>query len=293
MTVDTLRAAPAPAQRRLVANTRWATLRGVYMIWRRDLIRFWRDRARVLGTLVQPLLFLLILGTGLSSALRGAGGGFGGGLDYQVFMYPGIIGMAVLFSSIFSGMSIIWDREFGFLKEVLVAPIDRSAVAIGKILGGATQAMFQGVILLVLAPFFGVKLTPLAVLEAIALIFCIAFALSGVGVAIASRMRSMMGFQFVLNFLVQPAFFLSGAMFPVTGLPGWMTALTRLDPLTYGVDPIRRIVLDAAGVPAPVLDRLSLALSNQVVPIALEAAVVLGFGLLMMGIAVFNFRKQE
>ncbi|HKF18747.1 MAG TPA: ABC transporter permease [Candidatus Dormibacteraeota bacterium] len=291
MTVDTLRA--APAQRRRAVNTRWATLRGIYMIWWRDLIRFWRDRTRLLGALVQPLLFLVILGTGLSSALRGAGGGFGGGLDYQVFMYPGIIGMAVLFSSIFSGMSIIWDREFGFLKEVLVAPIDRSAVAIGKILGGATQAMFQGVILLVLAPFFGVKLTPLAVLEVIGLIFCVAFALSGVGVAIASRMRSMMGFQFVLNFLVQPAFFLSGAMFPVTGLPGWMTALTRIDPLTYGVDPIRRIVLDAAGVPVPVLDKLSLALSNQVVPLALEAAIVLGFGLLMMAIAVFNFRKQE
>ena len=291
MTVDTLRA--APARRRPVVDTRWASLRGIYMIWWRDLIRFWRDRVRVLGALVQPLIFLVLLGTGLSSALRGVGGGFGGGLDYQVFMYPGIIGMAVLFSSIFSGMSIIWDREFGFLKEVLVAPIDRSAVAIGKILGGATQAMFQGVILLVLAPFFGVKLTPLAVLEVIGLIFCVAFALSGVGVAIASRMRSMMGFQFVLNFLVQPAFFLSGAMFPVTGLPGWMTALTRIDPLTYGVDPIRRIVLDAAGVPVPVLDKLSLALSNQVVPLALEAAIVLGFGLLMMAIAVFNFRKQE
>jgi ABC-2 type transport system permease protein len=291
MTVDTLRA--AAAQRRPVVDTRWASLRGIYMIWWRDLIRFWRDRVRVLAALVQPLIFLVLLGTGLSSALRGVGGGFGGGLDYQVFMYPGIIGMAVLFSSIFSGMSIIWDREFGFLKEVLVAPIDRSAVAIGKILGGATQAMFQGVILLVLAPFFGVKLTPLVVVEVIGLIFCIAFALSGVGVAIASRMRSMMGFQFVLNFLVQPAFFLSGAMFPVTGLPGWMTALTRLDPLTYGVDPIRRIVLGATGVPAPVLDKLALTLNNQVVTIGLEAAIVLGFGLVMMGIAVFNFRMQE
>jgi ABC-2 type transport system permease protein len=273
---------------------RWATLRGIYMIWWRDLIRFWRDRVRVLSALVQPLLFLLLLGTGLASALRGAGGGgFRAGLDYQVFIYPGIIGMAVLFSSIFSGMSIIWDREFGFLKEVLVAPIDRSAVAIGKILGGATQAMFQGVILLLLAPIFGVRMSPLAVVEVLGLIFCVAFALSGVGVAIASRMRSMMGFQFVLNFLVQPAFLLSGAMFPVTGLPGWMTALTRLDPLTYGVDAVRRIVLDAAGVPAPVLDKLALTLGNQVVGIALEALIVLAFGLLMMAIAVVNFRRQE
>src|SRR5205807_1089792 len=163
---------------RPAVSVRAATLRAIYMIWRRDLIRFWRDRTRVLGALVQPLLFLVLLGTGLSSALRGAGG-----------FRPG------------------------------------------------------------LAPFVGVKLTPLAVVELLGLIFCVAVALSSVGVALAARMHSMMGFQFVLNFLVQPCFFLSGAMFPVTGLPVWMTALTRIDPLSYGVDPIRRVVLGASGVP--------------------------------------------
>jgi len=293
MTVESISQA-MPARRRQGVDTRSATLRAVYMIWRRDLIRFWRDRVRVVGALVQPLLFLVILGTGLSAALRGAGGGsFRAGLDYTTFIFPGIIGMAVLFSSIFSGMSIIWDRDFGFLKEVLVAPIDRSAVAIGKTLGGATQAFLQGMVLLVLAPFVGVKLTPLAVLELIVLIFCLAFALSAVGVAIGARMRSMMGFQFVLNFLVQPAFFLSGALFPVTGLPAWMTALTRVDPLSYGVDPIRRVVLDASGVPGPVLDRLSMTFAGHVVPIALEVAILLGFGLVLMLIALFNFRHQD
>jgi ABC-2 type transport system permease protein len=293
MSVESVQQA-APMRRQATVDIRMATLRAIYMIWRRDLIRFWRDRTRVVGALVQPLLFLVILGTGLSSALRGAGGGsFRAGLDYTTFIYPGIIGMAVLFSSIFSGMSIIWDREFGFLKEVLVAPIDRSAVAIGKTLGGATQACIQGLVLLVLAPFVGVKLTPLAVLELIVLIFCLAFSLSAVGVAIAARMRSMMGFQFVLNFLVQPAFFLSGALFPVTGLPGWMTALTRVDPLSYGVDPIRRIVLGASGVPGPVLDRLSMNFGGQVVPIPLEVAILLAFGLVLMLIALFNFRRQD
>ena len=292
MTVESIQVRQAP--RHQVVDIRTATLRAVYMIWRRDLIRFWRDRVRVVGALVQPLLFLVILGTGLSSALRGAGGGaFRAGLDYQTFIYPGIIGMAVLFSSIFSGMSIIWDREFGFLKEVLVAPIDRSAVAVGKTLGGATQASFQGLILLVLAPFVGVKLTPLAVLQLIGLIFCMSFALSGIGVAVAARMKSMMGFQFVLNFLVQPAFFLSGALFPVTGLPGWMTALTRVDPLSYGVDPIRRVVLGESGVPAPVLDKLSMTLGGQVVPIWFEVAVLVGFGVVLMAVAVFNFRRQD
>ena len=275
-------------------DTRAATVRAVYMIWRRDLIRFWRDRVRVIGALVQPLLFLVILGTGLSSALSGAGGGgFRSGLNYLTFMYPGIIGMAVLFSAIFSGMSIIWDREFGFLKEVLVAPIDRSAVAVGKTLGGATQAMIQGLILLVLAPFVGVKLTPLAVVELFALTFCIAFGLSAVGVAVAARMRSMMGFQFVLNFLVQPAFFLSGALFPVTGLPGWMTVLTRLDPLSYGVDAIRRVVLGASGVPGPALDQLSMTIGGRVVPVWLEAAIMLAMGAVLTAIAVVNFRHQD
>jgi ABC-2 type transport system permease protein len=292
MTVGTTQALPARQGR--AVDIRSATLRAIYMIWRRDLIRFWRDRTRVVGALAQPLLFLVILGTGLSSALRGAGGGtFGAGLDYLTFMYPGIIGMAVLFSSIFSGMSIIWDREFGFLKEVLVAPIDRSAVAIGKTLGGATQASLQGLVLLVLTPFVGVRLTPLAVLTLIGLIFCVSLALSAVGVAIAARMRSMMGFQFVLNFLVQPAFFLSGALFPVTGLPGWMTALTRLDPLSYGVDPLRRVMLEATGVPAPVVDKLSMTLFGSVVPMWGEVAIMLAFGLVLMAIAVFNFRRQD
>jgi ABC-2 type transport system permease protein len=292
MTVESIQT--MPVRRARAVDTRSATVRAVYMIWRRDLIRFWRDRVRVVGALVQPMLFLVILGTGLSSALRGAGGGgFRAGLDYTTFIYPGIIGMAVLFSSIFSGMSIIWDREFGFLKEVLVAPIDRSAVAVGKTLGGATQASIQGLILLVLAPFVGVKLTPLAVLALIGLIFSLSFALAAVGVTVAARMRSMMGFQFVLNFLVQPAFFLSGALFPVTGLPGWMTALTRIDPLSYGVDPIRRVVLGASNVPGPVLDKLSMNLGGQVVPIVLEVAILLAFGLVLMAVAVVNFRRQD
>jgi ABC-2 type transport system permease protein len=283
-----------PARPRRTVDTRIATVRAVYMIWRRDLVRFWRDRVRVIGALAQPLLFLVILGTGLSSALGGAGGGgFRAGLDYQTFMFPGIIGMAVLFTSIFSGMSIIWDREFGFLKEVLVAPIDRSAVAVGKTLGGATQSTIQGVILLLLAPFVGVKLTPQSVLAMLGLIFCMSFALAGIGVALAARMKSMMGFQFVLNFLVQPAFFLSGALFPVTGLPVWMTALTRVDPLSYGVDPIRRVVLTASGVPEPAVNGLSMTLGGQVVPIWAEVAIMLVFGVVLLAIAVVNFRHQD
>ena len=285
--------AAAPAVEPAAVNTRGATLRAVYIIWRRDVIRYWRDRTRLLTSFAQPLLFLVIFGTGLASALRGAGGGFGAGVGYQQFIYPGVISLAVLFTSVFSAVSIIWDREFGFLKEMLVAPIDRSAVAVGKTLGGATQALFQGLILLLLAPLVGVALTPLSILELAALIFCLAFALTALGVAVASRMRSTQGFQFVMNFLVQPAFFLSGALFPIVGLPGWMTVLTRFDPAAYGVDPIRRIVLADSGVPPAVLDRFALTLFDRRLPIPLEVAVLLLFGAVMMGVAVLNFRRRE
>ena len=208
-------------------NIRGATLRAIIIIWRRDLIRYWRDRMRVFASLAQPILFLFVFGSGLSSALRGGStgglGGAGSSLQYSQFIFPGIIGMSVLFTSIFGAMSIVWDREFGFLKEVLVAPIHRSAVAIGKTLGGASQAMIQGLIILVLAPLVGVKLTLLGVVELIPMVFLFAFALSALGVAVAARMRTMQGFQMVMNFLMMPMFFLAGALFPLGGnLPAWL-----------------------------------------------------------------------
>ncbi|OGN81053.1 MAG: ABC transporter [Chloroflexi bacterium GWC2_73_18] len=276
-----------------------ASLRAIYIIWYRDVLRYWRDRARLVASLAQPLLFLVVFGTGLSSALQGAGGGFGGGapgaasVSYIQFMYPGIIGMAVLFTAIFGAMSIVWDREFGFLKEVLVAPIDRSAVAIGKALGGTTQAMIQGLLLLVLAPFVGVTLTVGSVVALVPLVFVLAFALSALGVAIASRMKTMQGFQVVMNFLMMPMFFLSGSLFPVTGLPDWMTVLTRLDPAAYGMDPLRRVVLEGAGFPAAMVDRLGLTLFDQVLPIPVEAAILLAFGVTMLGIAIRGFRARD
>jgi ABC-2 type transport system permease protein len=256
---------------------------------------------RLIGSLAQPLLFLIVFGTGLSSALSGAGGGFNGGLGgaagsdfgYTQFIFPGIIGMSILFSAIFGAMSIVWDREFGFLKEVLVAPIDRSAVAIGKALGGATQAMVPGLILLVLSPIVGVKLTVVSVLLVIVFSFLLAFSLSALGVLIASRMKSMQGFQVVMNFLMMPIFFLSGSLFPLQGLPDWMTFLTRIDPASYGMDPLRRVMLEGAGLPAAALDRLSLTIGDYVLPIWLEALVLLAFGLVVLAFAVVNFRRRD
>lgn len=294
-----VRTAAAESGRR--RSTVWPTLRAIYIIWYRDVLRYWRDRTRLVASLAQPLLFLIVFGTGLSSALSGAGGGaaIGGaagaaaGLTYTQFIFPGIIGMSVLFSAIFGAMSIVWDREFGFLKEVLVAPIDRSAVAIGKSLGGATQAMVQGLILLILAPLIGVKLTLGSVAALVPLVFVLAFALSAMGVAIASRMKSMQGFQMVMNFLMMPMFFLSGALFPLSGLPAWMTVLTRIDPAAYGMDPLRRVVLGGAGLPSFALDKMGLTLFDNVLPIVVEAAILLGFGIVMLAIAVRNFRVRD
>src|SRR5947208_3831722 len=248
MTVETA-IGPVAAAQPAPVDTRAASLRAIYRQWYRDSLRYWRDRWRLVASQAQPLLFLVVFGSGLSSSLGGAFGR-GTGISYSQFMYPGIIGMSILFSAIFGAMSIVWDREFGFLKEVLVAPIDRWAVAIGKALGGTTQAMIQGLILLVLAPFVGVKLSVLTVLELIPLAAVLAFGLASFGVAIASMMKSLQDFQVVMNFLMMPMFFLSGALFPLTNLPGWMTFVTRIDPASYGIDPLRRVILSNSGLPS-------------------------------------------
>lgn len=215
-------------------------LRVIYTIWLREFKTFWRERVRIVAMIGQPLVYLLIVGKGITSgmSLNGAPAG----MDYLKFMYPGIIGMSILFTSMFSAMSIIWDREFGFLKEVLVAPVPRWGVALGKSLGGATVAVFQSAILIALAPVAGVALSVPLILKLLLLAFLISVAVTSLGVAVAARMHSMQGFQMVMNFLVMPLYFLSGAMFPLATAPGWMKALMLADPLTYGVDALRNVV---------------------------------------------------
>lgn len=225
----------------------------IYTIWLREFKTFLREKSRIVGMIGQPLLYLLIVGNGItaSMSLNGAPGG----LDYLKFMYPGIIAMSVLFTSIFSAVSIIWDREFGFLKEVLVAPVPRWGVAIGKSLGGATVAMIQAVILVALAPLVGVDLTVLVVVNLLLLTFLMSFGITSLGVMIAARMDSMQGFQMIMNFLVMPLYFLSGGFFPVSSAPGWMKRLMIFDPLTYGVDALRNIIFSETVVRAGAAER--------------------------------------
>jgi ABC-2 type transport system permease protein len=274
------------------AHARVSLLQAIVVIWYRDVLRFSRDRTRLLVSLAQPLLYLLIFGVGLSASL-GGGLGLPPGVTYLQYLYPGVLGMAVLFTAMFSAMSVVWDREFGFLREILVAPIKRSAVAVGKALGGATQAMVQGVLLLVFAPVVGVKLSLVGVLELVPLLFVLAFALTSLGVALAARMQSMQAFQTVMTFLVMPMFFLSGALFPLRNLPGWMTVLTRLDPVAYGMAPLRDAVLDGAGVPGAVLDRFTgITIGGYTLPAALDVAVLLAFGAGFLGTAMRVLRRR-
>ena len=261
-------------------------MRAVYIIWYRDVLRFSRDRSRIFASMGQPLLFLVVFGGGLSASLGAGVTQQLGNVSYVRFLYPGIISMAVLFTSIFSAISIVWDREFGFLRELLVAPVSRAAVVLGKALGGSTIAMFQGSILLVLAPIIGVSLDPLLVLELLALMFLMAFAITSLGILVASRLTTMESFQMLINFFVMPMFFLSGAFFPLRGLPGWMSALTRMDPVAYGVDPMRRALLGSELAPG-------IRIGSYHLSTAADVGILAVFAALMLALAMRAFEAQE
>lgn len=248
-----------------------AALRGIYVIWLREVRGFFRERSRLVGMFAQPLLYLFLVGTGIARTMRFAVTPGGAQPDYMQFMYPGIMGMSLLFTSIFSASSIIWDREFGFLKEVLVAPVPRWSVAVGKAVGIGTVVLIQAAILLVLAPLIGVRLSLAAVAQVLGLAFLMSLALGSFGLAVAARTESMQGFHMIMNFLIMPMYFLSGAMFPAYNLPAWLDTLMRLDPLTYGVDALRHALY--AGTPLAALTRFNLALDVAVVA---ALAVALG-----------------
>jgi ABC-2 type transport system permease protein len=258
-------------------------LKGAYTVWYRDVLRFFTDRMRIVASLGQPLLFLFVFGSGMASAMRGLGGGE---IDYQTFMFPGILGMSVLFTAVFSAVSVVWDREFGFLKEVLVAPVSRTAVALGKMAGGSTVAMFQGTILLVLAPLIGIRLSFLQIIQLMGLMLLLASVMTSFGILFAARQRTMEGFQMVMNFLLMPMLFLSGAFFPLTDVPRWLEILAKVDPVTYGVDPIRQIML-ADTAPAEAIEALSVA------SIGTDVAILFGLGVAFMIPAVWLFGRQD
>jgi ABC-2 type transport system permease protein len=266
-------------------------LRAIKVVWRRELIRYRSDRMRMITTLVQPLLFLFVLGAGLQR-LSSAGTH---GVDLKTFIFPGILCIAVMFTAMFSAASIVWDREFGFLREMMVAPIRRSSIVIGKCLGGASVACIQGVIVLCLAGVVHVPYDPVMIIEVFVLQLLLAFSITAFGVMVAARIKQMQSFMGVMQMIITPMFFISGALFPASGLPGWLTVLNRLDPLTYAVDPMRRIVFNHLDISPAARHALDPGVTwwGWRVPTLLEAGVVVALGMVMLGIAIVEFSSAE
>lgn len=259
-------------------------MNGFYTIWLRDLTRFFRNRSRIFTSLAQPFLYLAIFGTGFSRLL--AGRDLLGGVDFTAFIYPGVIGLTILFTALFTAISVVYDREFGFLKEVLVAPVSRLAVALGKIAGGATIALLQGVLTLLLAPLLGLRFTWGQLTAMLGLMALLALASTALGVLAASRLRSFEGYNVIINFLMMPMFLLSGALFPLSGLPTWMNILVGLNPMAYATDALRQIALAGSASAAFLAD-------SSLHPLAVDALALAGFFLLFLVPGVLAFSRRD
>jgi len=243
----------------------------VYTIWLRSMKRYVRSKSRIVGSIAMPLFLLVFLGFGLNSVVSATSLG----QQYVMFLVPGMVAMSVLFTSVFSGIQIIWDKQFGFLKETLVAPVSRLEIMFGQTVGGATTAVIQGIILMVLAVLLGLRIeNPAGFFIALGFMILVGIAFTAFGIAIASRMEDMTGFQLIMNFVVFPLFGLSGALFPISSLPAWLEPVTLIDPLTYGVEGIRYGLTGA----------------SQINPL-ISAAVIAGFAVAMTVVGAWLFRK--
>lgn len=252
-------------------------INGIIAIWYREFKVFQREKSRVVASIVNPILWLLIFGGGLGASISISG------INYQTFIFPGILIQAVLFSSVFFGVYIVWDRKIDFLKEVLVAPISRTAIFIGKIIGGATDSIIQSLILLMLGLLLekfgfipGLSLTAVSIAVSLVILFITTTSMVSIGLIIGSRMESPEGFQLITSFLLFPIFFLSGALFPLDKLPAWLSSLTLIDPLTYSVDALRNVVLGASQF-----------------GLALDFGIMTGFTVLVIIMGTYSFEKMK
>jgi len=250
-------------------------LRALYTLWLREIKRFIRDRARVVISFVQPLLWLVVFAAGFGARLVIPG------IDYQQYLFPGIIGQTLLFTSMFMGISVIWDKEFGFMKEVLVSPVSRFTIFLGKMLGDSTAALVQGVIVFVFGFILGIPFDPVTIFAALPIMLLITFGLVSVGLIIASFMGSLENFGAIQTFINLPLFFLSGALFPVSGpgTPEWLRIASTFNPLTYGVDALRTVILGSAWTPLH--------------PLYINIGVVVVFDVVMIGIGTWAFSRMK
>ncbi|RCW76774.1 ABC transporter permease [Saliterribacillus persicus] len=275
-------------------------MEGILAVWQRDVIKFFRNRAQLIGSFAMPFMFLILFGSGMSGAMSSmlGGGGESGALaefDFVQFMFPGIIGMTVFNTAIFSALSVVQDKEFGYMREILVSPMSRVSVAIGKVLGGSTVAVFQGLMMLIFVPFIGVSITISMVLQLIPIMFLVAFALSSIGLLIATALKTAQGFQMVIQVLIFPMLFLSGALFPLNGLPTWMDILVKINPLTYSVDMFKKIILEPEKMDPALRQAMGLDIEvfNHVITFTDEIIAVSILSIVFVVLATIRFNKAE
>jgi ABC-2 type transport system permease protein len=261
-------------------------LRAIRIVWIRDMIRFWLDKPRIVASALQPMLYLFVFGTGMGASMQPSAA-----VDLPVFLFPGVMAMATLFTCFFSAGSLVWDREFGFMREMLVAPVRRSAIIVGKALGGATTGMFQGLMVLAVGALIGVPYSLEMIVTLLIELAVLSFAITSIGVLVAVRIRSFAAFMATVQIIIMPMFFLSGALFPLRGLPTWLEVLTHFDPLTYAVDPMRRAVL--ANVDGVDPTSFGVVWGSTTAPVLLELAIVLAFGIAALALAARSFGKIE
>ena len=264
-------------------------VRATTVVWQREMIRFGRDRSRIVSSLVQPVLFLFVLGTGLSSLLST------GDVDFRTFLFPGVLAMSVLFTAAFAGISMVWDREFGFLREMLVAPVGTTAILTGKCLGGATVATLQSLVILALAGLVDVPYDPVMMLELVCLLFLMAFMITALGLVLAARVKQIQSAMPLVQLTITPLMFLSGALFPLSNLPTWLKVVTTLNPMTYAVESIRSVVFDHLDLTPAVRATFDPGITwgGWQVPIGVQVAVVVVTCLVLLGLAVARFARTE
>ena len=267
-------------------------VRAIKVVMAREWIRFRQDKIRIVSALVQPVLFIFVLGTGLSS-MRGPAQP--GELDFRTFMFPGVLATSVLFTAVFSAMSIVWDREFGFLREMLVAPVRRSSIIIGKALGGALVATVQGLLVLAFGPLVGVPLNPIMSAQLVVEIFLLSFPLCAMGLVLAARIQQMQTMMGIMQMVLLPLSFLSGALYPINNLPTWLHTLVMLNPVTYAVHAVRTTVFAYIDIPPAANEALNppLTWNGWVVPMGVQLGVVLVLGLALLYAAAKQFEKAE
>ena len=284
-------AAPAQTRPSRAPSRRASFVRVARVIWTREVLIYFRDRARVFSAMLMPIVMLIIFGEGLGNSV----GGLAPGLNYRQFIFPGMVAMTVLMASVFSGISVIWDREFGFLREILVAPVSRTAIGIGKVAGGATIAMFQGAVMFIFAPILGVHLSLLVVVQLLGVMALMSLTMTSVGIALGTRLKSVESFQMVSQLTIMPTMFLSGIFFPVNNVPGWMEVLVKVNPVTYAVAPVRAIALgdQLSSSPGGASAVVNVDVLGHTLSTVESLAILAAFGALILTVAVQSFQRRQ